>query len=130
VEKHSGGVIMSLFPLRLSLFHAFGYGTRHSLKRTLRALGQIIDSVRCHWHLLCRRVSGNCTHEAEHAHTATDKKQGHPDETAPKQTRRAATTEGGEETRHADDEKNEAHRRDERACDAQKRARPFVSWGL
>jgi hypothetical protein len=130
VEQLVGRPIRSLLSLRLGLFHAFGYRTRHSLDRTLRAFGQIIDRVCRHWHLLGRRVSGNCTHETEQAHDATDEKQRHPDETAPKKTGRAAAAKGREETGQADDEENQTHRCDERACDAQEGARPFVFWGL
>jgi hypothetical protein len=73
------------------------------------------------WNLLCRRVASNCTHQAELAHDATEK-QRHPDEAAPKQTRRATTTEGGEEARHAHDEENETDRCNDRTCDAQEGA--------
>ena len=50
---------MSLFPLRLCIFHALGYSTRHRLDCTLCALGQIIDGVCRYRHLLCRSVSSN-----------------------------------------------------------------------
>jgi hypothetical protein len=121
---------MSLLSLRLGLVHALGYGTRHSLDCALRALGQIIDGVCRYRHLLGSCVSGNRPHEAEHAHHAPDEEQRHPDETAPKQTWWATTTEGGEETRHANDEKDEANRCNDRARHAQKRPRSSVFWGL
>jgi hypothetical protein len=121
---------MSLLPFRLCLFYALGYSTRYSLNCALCALGQIIDRVGRNWNLLRGRVSGDCSHEAEHAHDTTDEKQRHPDEAAPKQTRGATTTESGKEAGHADDEENETDRCNDRTCDAQEKARSFVFWSL
>ncbi len=86
--------LMSLLPLGLRFFHTLGYSSCHGLNRALCPLGQITDRVRGNWNLLCRRISGDRPHEAEQTHDATDEKERHPDKAAPKQTRRAATTEG------------------------------------
>ena len=121
---------MSLLPVCLRLFYALGYSTRHSLDRALCALGQVIDRVRRHWYLLGSRISGEGTHEPEHAHDAANEKQWYPGEAAPKQTWRAVTAKGRKETDHADDEENETHRGDERARDPQEGARRFVFFSL
>lgn len=69
-----GRRLMSLLPLCLRFFYALGYGSCHSLNCALCSLGQIIDRVGRNWNLLCCRVSGNCSHEAEHTHDAADEK--------------------------------------------------------